>query len=88
MLFRSVAPPEIKTTDIYRGTIPFIIIQVVVVILILAFPNLISVGKPVDMKEQIELEIEAPSMDRGYQPSFDYSPYGGEEAPQFDVPTQ
>jgi TRAP-type mannitol/chloroaromatic compound transport system permease large subunit len=85
---RSVAPPEIKTTDIYRGTIPFIMIQVIVVALILAFPNLISVGKPVDMKEQIELEIEAPSMDRGYQPSFDYSPYGGEEAPQFDVPAQ
>jgi TRAP-type mannitol/chloroaromatic compound transport system permease large subunit len=85
---RSVAPPEIKTTDIYRGTIPFIVIQVIVVTLILAFPNLISVGKPIDMKEQIELQIEAPSMDRGYQPSFDYSPYGGEEAPQFDVPAQ
>jgi TRAP-type mannitol/chloroaromatic compound transport system permease large subunit len=85
---RSVAPPEIKTTDIYRGTIPFIVIQVIVVTLILAFPNLISVGKPVDMKEQIELDIEAPSMDRGYQPSFDYSPYGDAEAPQFDVPAE
>jgi TRAP-type mannitol/chloroaromatic compound transport system permease large subunit len=39
---RSVAPPEVKTKDIYLGAIPFVIIQVVMVGLIIAFPNLIS----------------------------------------------
>ncbi len=41
---RSVAPREIKTTDIYWGAIPFVAIQVVMVGLLIAFPQLVSVG--------------------------------------------
>ena len=37
---RGVAPPEIKTTDIYRGVLPFIGIQVVGLVLIILFPEL------------------------------------------------
>lgn len=37
---KGVAPPEIKTIDIYKGVVPFILIQVIVVISILMFPNL------------------------------------------------
>ena len=86
---RSVAPQQITTASIYRGTIPFIVIQVFVVALILAFPHLISIGKPTDMEEQIELQLETPSMDRGYQPDFNYSPYGESgEVPQFEVPSE
>ena len=36
---KGVAPPEIKTTDIYRGVIPFIAIQVTVLISIVIFPG-------------------------------------------------
>lgn len=36
---KGVAPPEVSTTDIYRGVIPFILIQVSVMISILAFPG-------------------------------------------------
>jgi len=39
---RGVAPPEVKTQDIYRGVIPFIIIQILVLILIIAFPQLVN----------------------------------------------
>lgn len=35
---KGVAPPGVQTTDIYRGVVPFIIIQVIVVISILLFP--------------------------------------------------
>ncbi|MGB3491972.1 MAG: TRAP transporter large permease subunit [Elainellaceae cyanobacterium] len=38
---RGVAPPEIKTTSIYRGVIPFIIIQLVALLLIIRFPGLV-----------------------------------------------
>ncbi|MBZ0092221.1 MAG: TRAP transporter large permease subunit, partial [Sulfuricellaceae bacterium] len=38
---RSVAPKEVKTSDIYWGAIPFVIIQVIMVGLILAFPSLV-----------------------------------------------
>jgi len=57
---RSVAPKTVKTSDIYKGAIPFVLIQVVMVGLIIAFPNLVSVEKKVDMKEQIELKLEMP----------------------------
>ncbi|MBT3308485.1 MAG: TRAP transporter large permease subunit [Gammaproteobacteria bacterium] len=36
---KGVAPPEIKTTDIYRGVTPFILIQISVLASILTFPN-------------------------------------------------
>ncbi len=37
---RSVAPPELETADIYRGALPFIAIQLVVLSLLVAFPAL------------------------------------------------
>jgi tripartite ATP-independent transporter DctM subunit len=39
---RSVAPKEVKTTDIYWGAVPFVLIQVVMVALVLAFPQLVG----------------------------------------------
>jgi len=57
---RSVAPKEVKTTDIYWGAVPFVLIQLVTVALIIAFPKVISVDSKTDMKEQIELNVEMP----------------------------
>jgi tripartite ATP-independent transporter DctM subunit len=36
---KGVAPPGVKTTDIYRGVLPFILLQVAVVLLIIIFPE-------------------------------------------------
>jgi tripartite ATP-independent transporter DctM subunit len=38
---RSVAPKEVRTTDIYWGAIPFVLIQLVMVGLVIAFPGLV-----------------------------------------------
>ncbi len=38
---RGVAPPEIKTSDIYRGVIPFIALQVIGLTLIVGFPDIV-----------------------------------------------
>jgi tripartite ATP-independent transporter DctM subunit len=38
---RGVAPPEIRTEDIYRGAIPFIGLQLVGLALVIAFPDLV-----------------------------------------------
>ncbi len=54
---RSVAPKEVKTSDIYWGAIPFVLIQLVMVCLIITFPKLVSVNNKTDMKEQIELKV-------------------------------
>jgi TRAP-type mannitol/chloroaromatic compound transport system permease large subunit len=37
---RGVAPPEVRTIDIYKGVIPFIGLQVIALVLVAAFPTL------------------------------------------------
>jgi tripartite ATP-independent transporter DctM subunit len=54
---RSVAPASIKTTDIYWGAIPFVCIQIIMVALIIIFPNIVSYGDEAQ-KEQLRLEKE------------------------------
>lgn len=39
---RGVAPPELKTTSIYKGVIPFIIIQIIGLILLIEFPGIVT----------------------------------------------
>ena len=39
---RGVAPPELKTWEIYRGAIPFVVIQLIALALVIAFPGLVS----------------------------------------------
>ena len=41
---RSVAPKSIKTSEIYWGAIPFVLIQVIMVGIIIAFPGIVSYG--------------------------------------------
>ncbi|MCB1391177.1 MAG: TRAP transporter large permease subunit [Rhodobacteraceae bacterium] len=38
--FRSVAPPQITTLDIYRGVVPFVLIQLLALALVFLFPGL------------------------------------------------
>jgi len=72
---RSVAPKEIKTRDIYWGAIPFVLIQIIMVGAIIAFPHIVSIGTEIDTKEQIQLKLDAPASN---QTSFG--------APQDDAP--
>ncbi|WP_020407946.1 TRAP transporter large permease [Hahella ganghwensis] len=37
---KGVAPPGVRTADIYRGVMPFIVLQVLVVVTLMAFPEL------------------------------------------------
>jgi len=37
---KGVAPPSIRTVDIYRGIIPFVVIQLIALLLIVLFPSL------------------------------------------------
>lgn len=38
---KGVTPPEVKTSDVYRGVIPFILIQVLVFIIVWIFPDIL-----------------------------------------------
>jgi TRAP-type mannitol/chloroaromatic compound transport system permease large subunit len=39
---RSVAPPTVKTSEIYWGAVPFVLIQLIMVGLLIAFPQLVT----------------------------------------------
>jgi TRAP-type mannitol/chloroaromatic compound transport system permease large subunit len=39
---RGVAPEEIETKSIYKGVLPFVLIQLLMLILIAAFPELVT----------------------------------------------
>ncbi|KAF0101436.1 MAG: TRAP C4-dicarboxylate transport system permease DctM [bacterium] len=41
---RSVAPASVRTGDIYWGAVPFVVIQLLMVALVLAFPELVGTG--------------------------------------------
>jgi TRAP-type mannitol/chloroaromatic compound transport system permease large subunit len=43
---KSVAPPHIKLTDIFKGFLPFICIQLMVLAIMLMFPEITSVFLP------------------------------------------
>ena len=39
---RGIAPPEVKSRDIYLGAIPFIFLQLILVALIITFPEIVD----------------------------------------------
>ena len=39
---RSVAPKSVKTTDIYWGAVPFVVIQVMMIAIVIAFPGIVT----------------------------------------------
>jgi TRAP-type mannitol/chloroaromatic compound transport system permease large subunit len=73
---RSVAPPSIKTTDIYWGAIPFVCIQILMVGLVIIFPQMVTAG--LDKIEVIDIDsVEINLPDTGYDTPL--------EAPEFEI---
>jgi len=79
---RSVAPPTIKTTDIYWGAIPFVCIQIIMIGLVIAFPQMVSWN--LDKDKVVDLDsvtIDMPASDYGAPPAP-----AGLESPQPGTP--
>jgi len=56
---RSVAPKSVRTADIYWGAVPFVLIQVVMIMLVLAFPQLVGHTPVKTGTTSIEIPIES-----------------------------
>ena len=57
---RSVAPPQIKTADIYKGVMPFVGVQLIALLLVVCYPQLVttlSAAKPAPGTGAIEISI-------------------------------
>lgn len=55
---KSVAPPAIRTADIYWGAIPFLLIQLFMVAMVLAFPQIVLRDAPADASSVQEITID------------------------------
>jgi TRAP-type mannitol/chloroaromatic compound transport system permease large subunit len=58
---KSVAPPAVKTSDIYIGSAAFIGLQLLMVVLVWAFPGMVLHDKAVKLDDSpLELQLETP----------------------------
>ncbi|HEX4333398.1 MAG TPA: TRAP transporter large permease subunit [Usitatibacter sp.] len=74
---RGVAPKEVKSSDIYWGALPWVVMQLMLVGLVIAFPQQVTMF--LDKQQKIDLDkvkIELP----------DETPYDSESMPQFAPP--
>ena len=69
---RSVAPASVKTSDIYWGALPFVVIQIIMIGLVIAFPQMVSAG--LDKEHQVDVnsvQIEIPAYEYDSEPPSD-----------------
>ncbi|MEM5427415.1 TRAP transporter large permease subunit [Cupriavidus oxalaticus] len=88
---RSVAPREVKTSDIYWGAVPFVVIQLVMVALIIVFPGLVSTGghKAQDRSITRDLSIDMEgSSAKPQTPSLQAPASGPAESGTLELPGQ
>jgi TRAP-type mannitol/chloroaromatic compound transport system permease large subunit len=60
---RSVAPKEVKSSDIYWGSVPWVLLQLIMVVIVIAFPQSVTyfldAPSTVD-PSKIKIELQAP----------------------------
>jgi len=72
---RGIAPASVRTTDIYWGAIPWLILQLVLVGLLIAFPQIVTsfLAAPSNIDPN-SIQIDIPGLggsDLSAPPSFD-----------------
>jgi tripartite ATP-independent transporter DctM subunit len=65
---RGIAPPSIKSSDIYWGAIPWLVLQLILVGILIAWPELVTFFLDTDIVVDPNMEIIIPGMDGGLQP--------------------
>ena len=59
---RGVAPKEVKSSDIYWGAVPFVVLQLIMVALVVAMPKMVTVFLDKDLDVDLDkVKIELPS---------------------------
>ena len=70
---RSVAPKEVKSSDIYWGSVPWVFLQLIMVVIVIAFPQSVTyfldAPSTVD-PSKVKIEIQAPPTDDAAPPVF------------------
>jgi TRAP-type mannitol/chloroaromatic compound transport system permease large subunit len=64
---RSVAPKSIRTADIYWGAVPFVLLQVLMVVIVIVFPQIVGHAPIVPESAIMEVPLEV-DPDAGFLP--------------------
>jgi tripartite ATP-independent transporter DctM subunit len=61
---RGIAPPEVKTSDIYWGAVPWLMLQVILVVILIFWPGAVTywLDRPVVNPEKSRIEIPLPEL--------------------------
>src|SRR6185295_14901877 len=78
---RSIAPTEVKSSSIYWGAIPWVVLQVIMVGIVIAWPQLVTafLDKPSDI-DPSKVQIILPTEEAPAVPGA--GPDKGEKAPE------
>ncbi len=71
---RGVAPKEVKSSDIYWGAIPWVLLQLVMVAVVIAFPQSVTAFLDKEQKidlDKVKIEIPQDSDSSGKTPAED-----------------
>ena len=74
---RGIAPPSVKTSDIYWGAIPWVFLQLIMVAIVIFVPQTVTffLDKPSGIDpSKIKIEIQAPPSDDAPPPVFGAPP--------------
>ena len=66
---RGVAPPSIKSTDIYWGALPWVVLQLLMVAILIAFPQLVTAFLDADIVVDPNFEMTVPDAGGGLDPA-------------------
>ena len=70
---RGIAPPSVRSSDIYLGAIPWVVLQVILVIILIAFPKTVTflLDKPVVIDDK-KIEEQLRNLP-GFAPPIDFN---------------
>ena len=63
---RGVVPREVKTGDIYRGIVPFVCVQLIALLVVVAYPGVVTWATGKEVKDTSKVRIEIP-LEQGQQ---------------------
>ena len=63
---RGVVPREVKTGDIYRGIVPFVGVQLIALLVVVAYPGVVTWATGKEVKDTSKVRIEIP-LEQGQQ---------------------
>ena len=69
---RGVAPPSVKSSAIYWGAIPWVVLQLIMVGIVIAWPGLVTgfLDQPV-VFDPADVQIDIPTIDESEPPPID-----------------